>query len=102
MPRSDIVALSFAKPGYESFTMRVEPKASAGGAAGFVGNAIIGGAAGAVVDIASGAGLDHCPNPVVVNLRRVGSRDPMPTPRADCRGVAARDPNGPVAEVAAN
>jgi hypothetical protein len=49
---------------------------SAGGAAGFAGNIIAGGAVGMVVDAASGAALEHKPNPIIVTMRPAGQSAP--------------------------
>jgi hypothetical protein len=37
------------------------------------------------VDAASGATLEHCPNPIGVTLRRVGSKEPPVNPAAHCQ-----------------
>lgn len=73
IPRKDEFVASFAKPGYAPRDVQVTTKVSGGGAAGFVGNALIGGAIGAGVDAYNGSALDHDPNPVVTELRPAGS-----------------------------
>ncbi|WP_210247459.1 hypothetical protein [Neoaquamicrobium microcysteis] len=61
---------------------------SGGGAAGLAGNILIGGVIGAGVDVATGATLDHHPNPA--NIYLVPLDDPgestnigKPPPRRD-------------------
>ena len=39
------------------------------GAAGFAGNVLLGGLVGMGVDAATGAAMDHKPNPVIVTLK---------------------------------
>ncbi|MGL4488888.1 MAG: translation initiation factor 2 [Rhizobiaceae bacterium] len=56
------------KDGFQQQTVNVSTKVSGGGAAGFAGNVIAGGVVGMGVDAATGATLDHYPNPVVINL----------------------------------
>lgn len=56
------------KPGYITQVVDVQTKVAGAGAAGFAGNVIIGGVVGMGVDAATGATLDHVPNPVIINL----------------------------------
>jgi hypothetical protein len=70
--RKEEFVATFSKAGYETQQIIVGTRIAPGGAAGFVGNALIGGVIGAGVDVASGAALDHCPNPVTVTLRPAG------------------------------
>jgi hypothetical protein len=54
-----------------------------------VGNAVVGGVVGMAVDAASGATLEHCPNPVAVTLQPA-SRPRVPVDHmAACRHVPA-------------
>lgn len=87
--RSDVLVVTFSRVGYDSQTVRVEPKFAAKGGLGLAGNVLIGGAAGMMVDAATGAALDHCPNPLVVTLRRTGSREPVASPNMNCSPPAA-------------
>ncbi|MGU3538190.1 translation initiation factor 2 [Methylobacterium sp. A54F] len=66
--RSDEFDVTFTKPGYRPQTVPVRTKIVGKGAAGFAGNILIGGAIGMGVDAATGAALDHTPNPVSVTL----------------------------------
>jgi hypothetical protein len=94
--RKDEFTAVFAKPGYVTETISVRTQIAGAGAAGFAGNVIVGGVVGMGVDAASGATLEHCPNPVAVTMRRVGSKAPPPNTAALCQPPV--DPNGPVAE----
>lgn len=73
--RKDEFTVVFSKAGYETKEVQVRTQVAGGGAAGFAGNVLLGGVVGMGVDVASGAALEHCPNPVSVTLKRVGSRD---------------------------
>lgn len=54
----------YTGPDGEEKVIPVMTDVGAGGAAGVAGNAILGGLIGAGVDVATGASLDHHPNPV--------------------------------------
>lgn len=82
-PRTSVVTVTFTKTGYESRTVEVRPRV-AKGAVAIAGNAIVGGATGMLIDAASGAGLDHCPNPLIVQLVPAGSRAPVPPIGTEC------------------
>lgn len=69
--RNKALIVTFKKDGYVPQRVKVRGKVSTGGAAGMAGNIVLGGAVGAVTDAATGAMLDHCPNPVTVQLQRV-------------------------------
>jgi hypothetical protein len=100
--RNRVVVASFAKAGYEPQTVRLEPTLASTGALGVAGNVVLGGVTGVVVDAASGAAMDKCPNPVVVTMRRVNSRDPRVPVNMACKTQKVHDPNGPMAEAPAN
>lgn len=73
---------SFSLSGYQTQQVAVTTDVSGGGAAGFAGNILIGGVIGMGVDAATGAALDHKPNPVFATLVPVAkSRKAMPTRR---------------------
>ena len=55
----------------------VGTRMSGGGTAGLVGNALIGGVIGVVVDSSSGAAMDHFPNPVMAQLKPLRSVSPI-------------------------
>ncbi|MDJ0932747.1 translation initiation factor 2 [Breoghania sp.] len=66
IPRKKAFAVTMSKEGYEPQTVQVKTKVSGGGAAGVTGNVLIGGVIG--VDMATGAALNHAPNPVFVDF----------------------------------
>ena len=68
--RADKMTVTVTKPGFatESFSLVPAPSGAGVGTAAF-GNLLAGGVVGVVVDSASGAMLDHCPNPVRLTLR---------------------------------
>jgi hypothetical protein len=68
MPRKENFVLTVSKAGYKTATLPIDSKLAGNGAAGFLGNALIGGVIGAGVDIASGAMDDLTPNPAHVTL----------------------------------
>jgi hypothetical protein len=79
--RSDDIAITLSKPGYEPQIVPLETKIVSNGAAGFAGNILLGGVVGMGVDAATGAAMDHKPNPVIVTLQPVGVPQPPPPPR---------------------
>ncbi len=74
--RKQEFAITASKPGYQSQTVQVNTKFSKGGATGVAGNILLGGVIGVGVDAATGATLDHYPNPVVIRLLREGETAP--------------------------
>jgi hypothetical protein len=66
--RKDEFVVTASKPGYHSVEMPVTTRIAGSGAAGFAGNVLIGGVVGMAVDVASGATLEHYPNPVVLKM----------------------------------
>lgn len=70
--RSDQFDATFTLAGYEPQTISVRTQMGAGGVAGMAGNVLVGGIIGVGVDAATGATLDHTPNPVVANLKPLG------------------------------
>jgi hypothetical protein len=85
--RSADISISFAKPGFETEVVTLTKEVPATGAAGFAGNVLAGGLIGMGVDAATGAALDHKPNPVIVTMKPIG---PAAQPRP------ARPPRKPV------
>ncbi|MBX9840419.1 MAG: translation initiation factor 2 [Xanthobacteraceae bacterium] len=86
--RKDEFTAVFSKAGYISQEVPVRTQLAGAGAAGFAGNVLVGGVVGMGVDVASGAALEHCPNPVGVTLRRAGSKEPPANPGAHCQPPA--------------
>ncbi len=66
--RKDEFTVTFSKPGYQPAEVTVSTKVNAGGGAAFAGNVLVGGLVGMAADASTGAGLDHYPNPVEVEL----------------------------------
>ena len=76
-------------------------RVAGGGAAGFAGNILLGGVIGMGVDAASGATLEHHPNPVVAVLQPAAAPGRPPQPgerrRRDAPAVSQRPAAPPVA-----
>ncbi|MBN8916662.1 MAG: PEGA domain-containing protein [Rhizobiales bacterium] len=73
--RKDEFSVTFTKAGYEPEQVDVKTRvAGEGAAAGIVGNVVIGGVVGMAADAASGATLEHTPNPLKVILYHKGKR----------------------------
>jgi hypothetical protein len=72
--RKDEFTVSFQKDGYEPQQVEVKTQIAGTGAAGFAGNVLFGGIVGMGADVATGATLNHVPNPVRVDLL------PLPQP----------------------
>lgn len=99
--RKQDFVVTFTLPGYESVSVDVKSDVAPGGAVGIAGNVLIGGAAGIVADAASGATLDHKPNPVVVSLRKLGPAGKvMPAPKGRKAKAASAPKVQPVAPAA--
>jgi len=79
--RNADITITMHKPGYDPEVVTLTKEVAATGAAGFAGNLLLGGAVGMVVDAASGAPLEHKPNPVIVTLRPQGTGSGAPAPR---------------------
>ena len=80
--RNADVIVSINKEGYEPQVVPLTKEVAGAGAAGFAGNVLVGGLVGMGVDAATGAALDHKPNPVIVTLQ----------PSAPSRPVRPRKP----------
>jgi hypothetical protein len=59
----------------------VRTKVAGEGVAGFAGNVLIGGVMGMAADAATGATLEHYPNPVSVTFEPLRAPGPPPTVR---------------------
>ena len=100
--RKDEFSVTFAKPGYQPQTIQVTTRIAGGGAAGFAGNILLGGVIGMGVDAASGASLEHHPNPVIAVLQPVAApgrppQQPGERRRRDAPAVSQRPAAPPVA-----
>jgi hypothetical protein len=75
--RKDEFIVIIAKPGYHTVEIPVHTRIAGEGAVGFAGNVLIGGVVGMAADAATGATLEHFPNPVTVTLtaRKKGEPD---------------------------
>lgn len=87
MPRKGSFDVTVTKAGYKPSVTHVASVVGGAGAAGFVGNALVGGVLGAGLDIYSGAMDDLKPNPLQVTLTPI---DAAPAP------VAAAAAPGPI------
>lgn len=77
--RSADITVTINKEGYEPQVIPLTKEIPGSGAAGFAGNVLLGGLVGMGVDAATGAALDHKPNPVIVTMNPVAA---APQPRA--------------------
>jgi hypothetical protein len=76
--RNAEISVTFNKEGYEPQVVPLTKEIPGSGAAGFAGNVLLGGLVGMGVDAATGAALDHKPNPVIVTLQPVVRAAPRP------------------------
>lgn len=75
--RKEEFTATISKVGFEPEQVEIKTRlAGEGVAAGIVGNAIIGGVVGLAADAASGATLEHTPNPLRVILYPKGQKPP--------------------------
>jgi hypothetical protein len=74
--RKDEFTVTASKPGYHTSEMAVSTRIAGAGAAGFAGNVLIGGVIGMGVDAASGATLEHYPNPVMMKMAPLRRGEP--------------------------
>ena len=82
--RKDEFIVTASKPGYHTVEMPVATRLASAGAAGFAGNVLLGGVVGMAVDAASGATLEHYPNPVMLTM--------MPLRRGEKPRVLKQEP----------
>ena len=68
VPRKHTYTVTIVKEGYKPLEVDVINKMSGDGRTGLVGNILLGGPIGAVVDVESGATQDLFPNPIKVDL----------------------------------
>lgn len=76
--RNADITVTINKEGYEPQVIPLTKEIPATGAAGFAGNVLLGGLVGMGVDAATGAALDHKPNPVIVTLQPLAPVSPRP------------------------
>jgi hypothetical protein len=85
--RNADITVTVSKEGYEPQIVPLTKEIPGSGAAGFAGNVLLGGVVGMGVDAATGAALDHKPNPVIVTLQ--------PAVRPQARPAKPRPPRQP-------
>ena len=66
--RKDEFTVHYEKDGFEPQDVDVKTQVAGAGAAGFAGNILLGGVVGMGADVATGATLEHVPNPVSADL----------------------------------
>ena len=92
VPRKSEFTATFVKEGFKDQRQFVAAKFSGGGAAGLAGNVLVGGVVGVGVDAATGATMDHSPNPVFVKMEPIAPVTPnkglVPRARKTKRVVA--------------
>jgi hypothetical protein len=67
--RNADITVTINKAGYEPQVIPLTREIPGTGAVGFAGNILVGGLVGMGVDAATGAAMDHKPNPVAVTLQ---------------------------------
>jgi hypothetical protein len=70
--------VTFSLDGYQDVSIPVRTQVAGAGAAGVAGNVLVGGIVGVGVDAATGASLEHAPNPVHAVLQRAPTGRPGP------------------------
>lgn len=85
VPRKEALVVTVAKQGYETSVHNVHTQISGGGGAAMAGNVVLGGLIGAGVDAATGAMLEHKPNPLVVSLQEESSKAVLPPADSQAR-----------------
>jgi hypothetical protein len=85
--RKDEFTVTASMPGYHTSEMPVSTRLAGAGAAGFAGNILLGGVVGMAVDAASGATLEHYPNPVMMKM--------VPLRRGEAPRLLKQEPPAP-------
>ena len=78
--RNADITVTVNKEGYEPQIIPLTKEIPGTGTAGFAGNVLLGGLVGMGVDAATGAAMDHKPNPVIVTLQPVAPQPRRPRP----------------------
>ena len=104
--RKSQFTVKFTKDGYEPTEVAVRGKLKGGGGSvGVLGNVLLGGVIGAVVDGSNGAMMDLTPNPVAVTMKQVALVTPAAAPDAPVAATPTPADAGaapaPIASVAA-
>jgi hypothetical protein len=95
MIRKEAFDATITLTGYKPVTKHIQSLVEGGGAAGAVGNVVIGGVIGVAVDATDGAMDDLVPNPLNVTLEPVGA------PAATSPATTATPPGAPATGLAA-
>ena len=96
--RKDEFSVLISKDGFKPVEVEVKNRIAGEGAAGFAGNVLIGGVVGMGVDAATGATLEHYPNPIDVTLEPLPRSRPAPASKPQRpRGAPAPAPASPAA-----
>ena len=85
--RNADITVTINKAGYEPQVIPLTKEIPGTGAVGFDGNVLVGGLVGMGVDAATGAAMDHKPNPVTVTLQPVAPTMPARKPRPEKRST---------------
>jgi PEGA domain len=89
--RKDEFSITYSMEGYEPATLDVKTAVAGSGAAGFAGNVLLGGVIGMGVDAATGASLEHVPNPAFMTLQPIhDSKSAQPTPKIKPKPTAPK------------
>ena len=75
--RKDEFTVHYEMDGYQPQDVDVKTQVAGAGAAGFAGNVILGGIIGMGADAATGATLEHVPNPVNADLELAKTPEPQ-------------------------
>jgi hypothetical protein len=87
--------VTFRKEGFQEATVPVRTRIPGAGAAGFAGNLLLGGVVGMGVDAATGATMEHYPNPVTARLVASASSPPSKRLRKPAPVTIAPRPSSP-------
>lgn len=85
IPRKQEFIATFKKDGFLAQDIEVKSGVGGAGAAGFAGNVLIGGIIGMGVDAATGATMEHHPNPVHAELEMLPPAVKAPLPKKPLR-----------------
>lgn len=89
VPRKKAFTVSAGLEGYAPQVVQVESKLAPGGVAGMAGNVLVGGVIGVGIDAATGATLEHFPNPVLIEMIPTDP-DNAETPKGDLSEIKNR------------
>lgn len=84
VPRKEEFTATATLPGHEPQSIYVNSEISTGGGWAMAGNVIVGGFVGMGTDVATGAAMNHKPNPVKFQLKPVAAA-PAPKPPTKVR-----------------